>query len=70
MINEGFFLAITVMKSTGLHFKVRRTLLLILAPLLMAQTVKNLPAVRETWIRSPGLGRYAGEGNGYQLQYS
>ena len=30
----------------------------------VAQTIKNLPAVRETWVRSPG------EGNGYSLQYS
>ena len=30
---------------------------------LLAQLVKNLPAVQETWIRSPG------EGNGNPLQY-
>ena len=30
----------------------------------MAQTVKNLPAMQETWVWSPG------EGNGYPLQYS
>ena len=33
---------------------------------LVAQLVKNLPAVRET----PGLGRSPGEGKGYPLQYS
>ena len=30
----------------------------------MTQTVKNPPAVQETWVQSPG------EGNGYPLQYS
>ena len=37
---------------------------------LVAQTVKNLPAVQETWVRSLRLGRSPGEGNGYPLQYS
>ena len=37
---------------------------------LVAQLVKNLPAVWETWVRSPGLGRSPGEGKGYSLQYS
>ena len=36
----------------------------------MVQKAYNPPAVRETWIRAPGLGRYPGEGNGYPLQYS
>ena len=35
----------------------------------VAQLVKNLPAMRETWVQ-PGLGRSPGEGNGYPLQYS
>ena len=30
----------------------------------VAQMIKNLPAMRDTWVRSPG------EGNGYPLQYS
>ena len=34
----------------------------------MAQLVKNLPAMRETWV--PWLGRSPGEGKGYPLQYS
>ena len=34
----------------------------------MAQLVKNLPAIWETWVRSPG--RSPGEGKGYPLQYS
>ena len=37
---------------------------------LVAQLVKNLPALRETWVRSPGLRRSPGEGKGYPLQYS
>ena len=37
---------------------------------LVAQTVKRLSATRETRVRSPGLGRSPGEGNGNPLQYS
>ena len=40
----------------------------------MAQLVKNLPAMRETWVQSlgsiSGLERSLGEGNGYTLEYS
>ena len=35
---------------------------------LMAQLVKNLPAMQETSV--PGLGRSTAEGIGYTLQYS
>ena len=35
----------------------------------MAQMVKNLPAVWETWVQSE-FGRSLKEGNGYLLQYS
>ena len=34
----------------------------------MAQMVKNLPMMQETWV--PGLGRSPGEGSGNSLQYS
>ena len=37
---------------------------------LVAQLVKNPPAMRETWVLIPGLGRSLGEGKGYPLQYS
>ena len=37
---------------------------------LVAQTLKNLPQVQQTWVRSLGLGRFPGKGNGYPLQYS
>ena len=37
---------------------------------LVAQTVKNPPAVHEAWVRSLDLRRSPGEGNGYPLQYS
>ena len=38
---------------------------------LVAQLVKNLPAMWETWVgKIPGLGRSPGEGKGYPLQYS
>ena len=36
---------------------------------LVAQLVKNLSAMQETWVLS-GLGRSPGEGKGYPLQYS
>ena len=36
----------------------------------MAQTVKNLPAMQETWVRSLAQERFSGEGNGNPLQYS
>ena len=32
--------------------------------------VKNLPAMRETWVLSPGGEDSPGEGNGNPLQYS
>ena len=41
---------------------------------LVAQLVKNLPAMQETWVGDlgsiPGLGRSLEEGKGYPLQYS
>ena len=37
---------------------------------LVAQTVKCLPAMRETPGLIPGSGRFPGEGNGNPLQYS
>ena len=37
---------------------------------LVAQLVKNPPAMQEIWVRSLGLGRCPGEGKGYPLQYS
>ena len=37
---------------------------------LVAQMVKNPPAMRETWGQSLGLRRYPGGGHGNPLQYS
>ena len=37
---------------------------------LVAQLVKNLPAIWETWCSIPGLLRSPGEGQGCPLQYS
>ena len=37
---------------------------------LMAQLVKNPPAMWGDLGSIPGLGRYSGEGKGYPLQYS
>ena len=44
------------------HIKLRASL--------VAQLVKNLPAVQETWVRSLRQGRSPGERNGNPLQYS
>ena len=35
-----------------------------------AQTIKNLPAMWETWVQSAGLTRFPGGGNGNPVQYS
>ena len=37
---------------------------------LVAQLVKNLPAMQETWVQSLGWEDSGGEGNRYPLQYS
>ena len=37
---------------------------------LVAQTVKHLSAMQETWVRSLGWEDSPGEGNGSPLQYS
>ena len=37
---------------------------------LVAQTVRNLPAMQKTWVRSLGREDSAGGGHGYPLQYS
>ena len=37
---------------------------------LVAQMVKNLPAMRETWVQSLGQEDSPGKGNGSSLQYS
>ena len=37
---------------------------------LVAQLVKNPPAMRETWVQSLGWEDSPGEGKGYPLQYS
>ena len=37
---------------------------------LVAQMVKNLPTMQETWVQSLGWADPPGEGNGYPLQYS
>ena len=36
----------------------------------VAQLVKNLPVMQDTWVLIPGLGRSPGERKGYPLQYS
>ena len=44
--------------------------LLLFWAFLVAQMVKNLPAVQETPGSISGLGRYPGDGNGNSLQHS
>ena len=46
-----------------------KTILLKFRASLLAQVVKNRPAMRETWIRSLGREDPPGEGNGDPLQY-
>ena len=46
------------------------TLKAIMCASLVAQTVKNLPAMQETWVRSVGWGRSPGGGHGNPLQCS
>ena len=36
----------------------------------MAQMIKNLLAIQETWVQFLGLEDAPGEGNGYPFQYS
>ena len=36
----------------------------------MAQLIRNLPAMWESWVRSQGWEDSPGEGKGYPLQYS
>ena len=52
------------MSDTCSLFAVWRSLAFLPVTLSLAQLVKNLPAMRETRIQSPG------EGKGYPLQYS
>ena len=54
-------------QSEGLR---NNTFLLSRGASLVAQMVKNLPAMQETYVGSVGLGRCPGEGNGYSLQSS
>ena len=52
------------------HICISLNSLLLTLNSLVAQLVKNLPAMQETWVQFPGLGRYPGEGNGNSLQHS
>ena len=42
----------------------------LLGTCLVAQLVKNPPAMQETWVQSPGWEDSPGEGKGYPLQSS
>ena len=52
------------------HWLLIAWLLLLLRASLVAQMVKNLPAMQETGVRCLGWEDSPGEGNGYPLQYS
>ena len=60
--------------GSNVFLRVYRVPLLLLKESLVAQMVKDLPAMQETGVQSlgpiPGLGRSPGEGNGNLLQYS
>ena len=57
-----FKIAIRTLHFIGIIF--------ILKSSLVAQLVKNLPAMWETWVQSLGLEESPGEGKVYPLQYS
>ena len=54
-----------VVKNTCSRWKMHKYEFEDYRPSLLAQTIKSLPAMQETW-----SGRSPGEGNGYPLQYS
>ena len=56
-----------LLKIYSTHFKI---LLAKERVSLVAQLVKNTPAMQETPVQIPGLGRSTTEGIGYPLQYS
>ena len=63
--------------GAGSHHEINKVLLLAASVLLtlfywgmVAQMVKNPPAIRETGVPSLGWENPPGEGNGYSLQYS
>ena len=66
LLRAGFLYSFS---ERGLLFVVVHRLL-IAAASLVAQLVKNPPAMQETPVSIPGLGRSSGEGIGYPLQYS
>ena len=67
---RGAFSCHVPLTSTLEHFSLSLILmtLTLLRASLVAQLVKNSPAMRETWIQS--LGRRSEEGESYSLQYS
>ena len=69
---ESFLLKIGILLSSVilLFSKAHFLLLEISWASLVAQLVKNLPAIPETLGSVPALERSLGEGNGYPLQYS
>ena len=64
---------ILVLTASRAHFQVSQTAVgkrdsIIEGPL-VAQKVKCLPAMQETWVQFPWSGRSPGKGNGNPLQY-
>ena len=57
------------LESTGLQ-RVRHLECEVKWASLVAQRLKHLPAMQETWVRSLGQEDSPGEGNGNPLQYS
>ena len=69
LVYQKYNFILTIMKIFKKMYILKRSRACVGASLL-AQTVKNLPAMQESWVQSPGLGRFPGEENGYPLQYS
>ena len=59
-----------IIQNTNSHFIDIRSLLLVPRASLVAQLVKNLPAMQETWVRSLGWEDLLEKGKGYPPQYS
>ena len=57
-------------EDLNLSLKYLDYLVLSMRPTLVAQRLKHLPPMQETWVRSLGQKKSPGEGNGNPFQYS
>ena len=61
---------LSILCQAHISFHISRALYPPAGASLVAQLVKNLPAMQETPVLFPGTGRFPGEGIGYPLQCS